>query len=113
MSEPFLIRHPDGREYELSDPAYFVDHYQPQGFAVVDPAPTGYSVPDLPTAAEIQAEREEELQKQKRTELNGVAAALGIEKPESFANKDALIEAIQAAQELRERELNESPGETN
>lgn len=43
--KPFLIRHPDGREYELSDPAYFVTEYQPQGFAVVDPAPTGYVVP--------------------------------------------------------------------
>lgn len=48
MSDRFLIRHPDGREYELRDASYFIREYQPKGFAIVDPAPTGYIVPELP-----------------------------------------------------------------
>lgn len=51
MSRPFLIRNDDTKvEFELSDPAYFVGHYQPLGFAIVNPAPTGYCVPELPKA---------------------------------------------------------------
>lgn len=47
MSKPFLIRHADGREYELSDPVYYRDVYVPHGFALVDPQPNGYERPDL------------------------------------------------------------------
>jgi hypothetical protein len=49
--KPFLIRHADGREYELAGDAagkrFYREHYQPQGFALVDPQPTGYERPDL------------------------------------------------------------------
>lgn len=49
MPEPgFLIRHPDGREYGLRDSALFAEHYEPAGFAIVDPAPPGYIVPERP-----------------------------------------------------------------
>ena len=56
MTQRFLIRHPDGREYELSDVAYFQTEYEPLGFAIVDPAPTGYTVPEVPKAAKPKAE---------------------------------------------------------
>ena len=51
MALPFLIRHADGREYELAGDAagkrFYRETYQPQGFALVDPQPTGYERPDL------------------------------------------------------------------
>jgi hypothetical protein len=51
MSAPFLIRHPETRvQYELESVDYFVSQYKPQGFDIVDPAPTGYTVPELPKA---------------------------------------------------------------
>lgn len=50
-NKPFLIRHADGREYELSgDKAgkdRYRDEYQHQGFAVVDPQPHTHERPDL------------------------------------------------------------------
>jgi hypothetical protein len=50
-NKPFLIRHRDGREYELAgDKAgkdLYRDEYQPQGFAVVDPQPHTHERPDL------------------------------------------------------------------
>lgn len=46
---PFLICHPETKvTYELSDVAYFVSEYQDKGFEIVSPAPTGYTVPELP-----------------------------------------------------------------
>lgn len=45
---PFLVRHRDGREYELADVDYFVEQYKPEGFKIVDPAPANYRVPELP-----------------------------------------------------------------
>lgn len=42
---PFLIQHPDGREYELSSYAFFQEEYEPAGFTIVDPARNGYTVP--------------------------------------------------------------------
>lgn len=96
MSKPFLIRHPvDRREYELDDPAYFVSHYQPQGFELVVPAPTGYSVPDLPAADAEPVETDPT--KMKRDALNAYAASLGIEGAEHYPNKDALLTAVDAA----------------
>ena len=51
MSGPFLIRHRDGREYELAGDAAgkaaYRETYMPQHFAIVDPQPTGYERPDL------------------------------------------------------------------
>lgn len=51
MTKPFLIRHADGREYELAgDKAgkdRYRDDYQPQGFRVVDPQPHTHERPDL------------------------------------------------------------------
>lgn len=45
--KPFLIRHPETRvEFELADVAFFLSEYKPKGFGIVDPAPTGYRVPD-------------------------------------------------------------------
>lgn len=51
MSKPFLIRHRDGREYELENSkagiAFYREHYQTRGFAIVrDPGPD-HEVPDL------------------------------------------------------------------
>lgn len=49
--KPFLIRHADRREYELAGDAKgkkaYRETYMPQGFAIVDPQPTGYERPDL------------------------------------------------------------------
>ncbi len=54
MSAPFLIRHPETKvTYELADVAFFVSEYQPQGFTIVDPAPTGYTVPELPKVEKV------------------------------------------------------------
>lgn len=48
MQKPFLIHGPSGDEFELADVNYFVDFYKPQGYTIVDPAPTGYVVPEVP-----------------------------------------------------------------
>jgi hypothetical protein len=45
--KPFLIRHADGREYELESAEAYKEHYMHQGFAIVDPQPEGYERPDL------------------------------------------------------------------
>lgn len=49
--KPFLIRHADGRVFELAGDAAgkaaYRETYMPQGFAVVDPQPVGYERPDL------------------------------------------------------------------
>jgi hypothetical protein len=51
MTKPFLIRHADGREYELAgDKAgkdAYRDDYQSQGFKLVDPQPHTHERPDL------------------------------------------------------------------
>lgn len=57
MKQRFLIRHSDGREYELSDVAYFQAEYEPNGFRIVDPAPTGYTVPEMPRPTRAKPER--------------------------------------------------------
>ena len=41
----FLIAHPDGREFELTDLDYFRTEYAPQGFSIVVNPPHGYDVP--------------------------------------------------------------------
>lgn len=54
MSAPFLIRHPETKvTYELSDVAFFVSEYKPQGFKIVDPAPMNYTVPEIPKAEKV------------------------------------------------------------
>lgn len=49
--KPFLIRHADGRTFEIAGDAagkkFYRETYQPQGFAVVDPQPVGYERPDF------------------------------------------------------------------
>lgn len=54
----FLVRHRDGREYELEDAAYFREHYQPDGFAVADPQPSTHAVPDAPDGFAWRQDRE-------------------------------------------------------
>lgn len=98
---PFLIRHPDKREYELNDVGYFLREYQPQGFVIVDPAPTGYTVPELPMDAMDDASRP-----MTRSELNTEAARLGIESPEKMPNKEAVIDALN----LKMAEIDQAEG---
>lgn len=107
MTKPFKIRQPETRvEYELADVAFFVREYQPQGFAIVDPAPTGYRVPEPEELGSIPEEvftiglgdgvlEFTDLNKLTRAELDLYAAELGIENPEGHSNKAALIEAIE------------------
>ena len=51
MTKPFLIRHADGREYELAGDkagkSTYRDEYQSQGFAIVDPQPHTHERPDM------------------------------------------------------------------
>lgn len=91
--KPFLIRHRDGREYELHDPALFADTYQPEGFRIVDPPPTGYGVPVLPP------DGVRSLADMRRDELNAFAAEHGVAEPEKLPNKDAVIAALDAGDE--------------
>lgn len=98
--QPFLIEGPEKQRYELTDIDYFVSHYKPQGYRIVDPAPTGYVVPELSSA---KAEKPPgvivngvNLSAMTRTELNAFAAEHGVPDADKFPNKDALIEAIEA-----------------
>ncbi len=43
----FLIRHADGRTYELDSADVYREQYMHQGFAIVDPQPRGRERPDL------------------------------------------------------------------
>lgn len=52
MIAPFLIRHRDGREFELSDLAEFHRTYQPAGFYIVEAQPGGREVPATATDAD-------------------------------------------------------------
>lgn len=107
MTKPFKIRHPETRvEYELADVAFFVREYQPQGFVIVDPAPTGYRVPDAeelgsPAVEEIEVNEPKnpesaDLTKMTRAELDLYAMEIGIEYPVQLATKQDVIDAIEA-----------------
>lgn len=87
-TKPFLISHPDGREYELSDVAAFQTIYQPEGFAIVTDPRTGYGVPET---VETPAP---DLSAMTRAELNEHAASIGVGDPHTLPNKDAVIAAI-------------------
>lgn len=52
MNAPFLIDHPDGRVYEIADPAAFDDAYKAQGFRVMKRQPAGYIAPEKPKPVE-------------------------------------------------------------
>jgi hypothetical protein len=56
----FLIRGPEGQEFELTDVDYFLDEYEGKGFDVVTSPPTGYDVPDVRA---VKAERREAAKK--------------------------------------------------
>ena len=56
----FLIRGPEGQEFELTSVDAFLDEYEPKGFAVVTEPPTGYDVPDVKA---VKAERREAAKK--------------------------------------------------
>ena len=103
---PFLIRHPETRaEYELADVDAFVTQYQPRGFRIVDPPPTGYTVPAMPTDALL----DDAPRPMTRAELNAEAARLGVESPEKLPNKEAVIEAMNLA--IATHELADTPDE--
>lgn len=90
----FLIEGPSGPggepgpRYELTDLDYFLDEYAPKGFKIVADPPTGYDVP------EIDAPKPQEMT---RTDLNEFAAKAGVADPASFANKAALLAAVEQA----------------
>lgn len=101
MSKPFLILGPQGEEYELTDPAFFVSEYKPRGFVIHAKQPTGYAAPVLPDDAAVVAVEpdqapELDLEKMTREQLDTYAESLGIESPDKLPNKPAVIEAIQA-----------------
>lgn len=56
---PFLIRHTDGRTFELDDAAFYVKDYEPRGFVIVNPQPDGYHAPELPKAKPVKAVKDD------------------------------------------------------
>jgi len=48
---PYLIRHKDGREYEVAAIGDFRRLYEPEGFKVVGDAPAEYDAPPKANAA--------------------------------------------------------------
>jgi len=77
-SLPFVIRHRDGREYELAGDAAgktaYRDQYMPQHFAIVDPQPTGYERPDLSEAKpKAKADTKPKAEPVERTDAQNVA----------------------------------------
>lgn len=100
MSKPFLIDGPDGERFEIASDrvAYFTDYYLPRGFRIVDPAPTGYGVPELPVAVKDEKPgivvNGVNLSAMRRTDLDSFAAEHGVVDADKLPNKDAVIEAI-------------------
>lgn len=80
MTERFQIQSQDGAIFELTDPKYFLDEYEPHGYTIVKDPPAGHIVPDL---RELKAERkaaraekaEAEAAKQAATEARAKAKA--------------------------------------
>jgi len=99
MDKPFTIRHADGREYELTSYAFFLETYEPLGFFIVDPQPTGYELPydpGQPEAVEPFGVQDLDLDKLTRAELDALAKELGVDAdglPTKQAVKDAILEA--------------------
>ncbi len=72
MSRPFLIRHPDGREYELNDLGDFRRLYEPDGFRLVlDDVPPDYAA----RAADLKANAAKAKAKAKATSGDAGAKA--------------------------------------
>lgn len=55
----FLIRHSDGRQYELDDVKTFVEDYQPSGFVIADPQPRWGVAPELPKREKAKSKADE------------------------------------------------------
>ena len=47
MSERFQIRSPEGATYELTNPEFFLDEYEPKGYVIVADPPADHIVPDI------------------------------------------------------------------
>ena len=101
MSAPFLIRHKDGREYELESVAEFDRTYRPAGFFIVEQQPRGRAVPE-PVEAEPEG-----LEAMTRAELDAEAERLGIEDADKLRTKADVVKAIEA----RGDELAEAVGD--
>jgi hypothetical protein len=85
-----LIRHPDGRQIEVTEET-FTEVYQGQGFERVSET--------------------ERLSALTRDELNAHAEDAGVADPASYPNKAALIEAIAAQQAIADPAVEPDAGE--
>jgi hypothetical protein len=70
--ERFQIRSPEGAVYELRDPAFFLDEYEPKGYEIVTDPPAGHIVPDL---RELRAERKAKAKAEAEKQAEREAAA--------------------------------------